>query len=57
MDFQVDILEHKEMQLKGTERRVHNLQQQVEALQAELNRQAMSLCQSARLLFKISLLV
>lgn len=35
---QVDILEHKEMQLKGTERRVHSLQQQVEVQQAELNR-------------------
>lgn len=38
--FQVDILEHKETQLKGTERRVHSLQQQVEAQQAELSRSA-----------------
>ena len=37
---QVDILEHKEMQLKGTERRVHSLQQQVEMQQAELSRSA-----------------
>lgn len=36
--FQVDILEHKETQLKGTERRVHSLSQQVEQLQAELGR-------------------
>ncbi|KAL3154619.1 hypothetical protein ABBQ32_014069 [Trebouxia sp. C0010 RCD-2024] len=34
----VDILEHKETQLKGTERRVQSLQQQVEAQQAELSR-------------------
>ena len=39
---QVDILEHKETQLKGTERRVHSLQQQVEILQTELSRSATS---------------
>ena len=38
MPVQIDILEHKETQLKGTERRVHSLQQQVETMQAELSR-------------------
>ena len=36
--LQVDILEHKETQLKGTERRVHTFEQQVEQLQTELSR-------------------
>lgn len=40
LSIQVDILEHKEMQLKGTERRVYSLQQQVEMQQAELSRSA-----------------
>lgn len=34
----MDILEHKETQLKGTERRVHTFEQQVEQLQAEMGR-------------------
>ena len=36
--MQVDILEHKETQLKGTERRVHTFEQQVEQLQSEMGR-------------------
>lgn len=35
---QMDILEHKEVQLKGTEKRVYSLEQQVEQLQTELSR-------------------
>lgn len=53
---QVDILEHKETQLKGTERRVHSLQQQVETQQAELSRSA-SVLLSCRLLMKLVSLV
>lgn len=42
--LQMDILEHKEVQLKGSEKRVNGLEQQVEQLQTELSRCYVLLC-------------
>lgn len=43
----MDILEHKEVQLKASEKRVHGLEQQKDQFQAELGRCSLCQCQVA----------